>query len=145
MPTEFQEQFHDRCETIEACYEFTLSYAAQGHATDEGSAQGQQLREHLTKAVEAMRGLESSSTAAIVSEQLAPAERYLAFIAVLARDAADAVAAVELVLAQRAISSQLIDNLNASIHLRALLTDLFLLAEILEAQQAGAAQQTAAS
>jgi hypothetical protein len=141
MPTEFQE----RCETIEECYEFTLSYAAQGHASDEGSAPGRQLREHLTKAVEAMRGLESSCTAAIVSEQLAPAERYLAFFAVLARDAADAVAAIELVLAQRAISSQLIDNLNASIHLRALLTDLFLVAEILEAQQAGAAQQTAAS
>ncbi len=73
------------------------------------------------------------------SEQLAPAERYQAFFAVLARDAADSVAAVELVLAQRAISSQLIDNLNASIHLRALLTDLFLLAEILETQQAQAA------
>ena len=62
----------------------------------------------------------------------------------LARDAADSVAAVELVLAQPAISSQLIDNLNASIHLRALLTDLFLLAEILETHQARAASQPAA-
>ena len=35
--------------------------------------------------------------------------------------------AIELVLAQPAISSQLIDNLNASMHLRALLTDLFLI------------------
>ena len=33
------------------------------------------------------------------------------------------------------ISSQLIDNLNASIHLRALLTDLFLFDEILKAQR----------
>jgi hypothetical protein len=40
---------------------------------------------------------------------------------------------MELVLAQPAISSQLIDNLNASIHLRALLTDLFLVGEILSA------------
>ena len=39
-----------------------------------------------------------------------------------------------LVLAQPAISSQLIDNLNASIHLRALLTDLFLVTEILGRQ-----------
>ena len=45
--------------------------------------------------------------------------------------ARDSLAAMELVLAQPAISSQLIDNLNASIHLRALLTDLFLLGEIL--------------
>ncbi len=50
----------------------------------------------------------------------------------LARDARDSLAAVQLVLAQPAISSQLIDNLNASIHLRALLTDLFLIDEILK-------------
>jgi hypothetical protein len=36
------------------------------------------------------------------------------------------------VLAQPAISSQLVDNLNASIHVRALLTDLFLLDEALK-------------
>jgi hypothetical protein len=46
----------------------------------------------------------------------------------------DSLAAIEVVLAQPAISSQLIDNLNASIHLRALLTDLFLLGEILRKQ-----------
>ena len=47
----------------------------------------------------------------------------------LDRDAGDSLAAIELVLAQPALSSQLIDNLNASIHLRALLTDLFLIDE----------------
>jgi hypothetical protein len=45
---------------------------------------------------------------------------------------------MELVLAQPAISSQLIDNLNASVHLRALLTDVFLLGEVLRAQQVAA-------
>ena len=49
----------------------------------------------------------------------------------LDRDAQDSLAAIEIVLAQPIISSQLIDNLNASIHLRALLTDLFLIDEIL--------------
>ena len=39
---------------------------------------------------------------------------------------------MRLVLAQPAISSQLVDNLNASIHLRALLTDLFLIDEVLK-------------
>ena len=43
-------------------------------------------------------------------------------------------AALEVVLAQPAISSQLIDNLNASIHLRALLTDLFLIGEVFSMQ-----------
>ena len=54
----------------------------------------------------------------------------------LGRDARDAHAAVELVLAQSSISSQLVDNLNASIHVRALLTDLFLVDEILKPQAA---------
>jgi hypothetical protein len=54
---------------------------------------------------------------------------------VLKRDAESALAAMELVLAQPAIGSQMIDNLNASIHLRALLADLFLVTEILDAQQ----------
>jgi hypothetical protein len=57
---------------------------------------------------------------------------------VLDRDAHDSLAAVELVLAQPTISSQLIDNLNASIHLRALLTDLFLLSEIANTQRRAA-------
>ena len=60
--------------------------------------------------------------------------KYEAFVSVLDRDAQDSLAALELVLAQPAISSQLIDNLNASIHLRALLTDLFLVGEILRSQ-----------
>jgi hypothetical protein len=58
-----------------------------------------------------------------------------AFLAVLERDASDSLAALDLVLAQPAISSQLIDNLNASVHLRALLTDVFLLGEVLRTQR----------
>ena len=48
------------------------------------------------------------------------------------QDAIKAGAAIRLVLAQPTISSQIVDNLNASIHLRALLTDLFLLDEALK-------------
>jgi hypothetical protein len=131
MPTDIQE----RCDTIEACYEFTLSYAAQGLLSDDGSPSGKQLRDHLARAVDALRGIEESYSAAVKQEQLVPAEKYQAFVQVLARDAQSSLAAVELVLVQPAISSQLIDNLNASMHLRALLTDLFLIAEILELRQ----------
>jgi hypothetical protein len=53
------------------------------------------------------------------------------FSAVIVDDARKSGAAMALVLAQEAISSELVDNLNASIHLRALLTDLFLLSETL--------------
>jgi hypothetical protein len=51
------------------------------------------------------------------------------FVATLDEDARKARAGLQLALTQRAIGSQLVDNLNASIHLRALLTDLFLLDE----------------
>jgi hypothetical protein len=47
-----------------------------------------------------------------------------------------------MVLAQPAISSQLIDNLNASIHLRALLTDLFLIGEVFRAHRRSAELQS---
>ena len=57
---------------------------------------------------------------------------YEVFIQMLERDAQAAQAAVRLALAQPAISSQLVDNLNASIHIRTLLTDLFLVDEILK-------------
>jgi hypothetical protein len=116
---------------VEECYEFMLAYAAQGLRTDEGSKSGGQVREFLQRAVKALTGLAEVCTVAVRAEGLEPSEKYAAFLAVLDRDARDSLAAIELVLAQPVISSQLIDNLNASIHLRALLTDLFLLDEIL--------------
>jgi hypothetical protein len=85
-----------------------------------------------------MRGLEQSCAEVMAQTQLAPAAKYEAFFKVIQHDAERAVAAVDLVLAQPAIGSQLIDNLNASIHLRALLADLFLVMEILDARQAHA-------
>jgi hypothetical protein len=124
----------DRCEAVEECYEFLLAYAAQGLPSDQGSKSGEQVRQFLHRAVEALTGLPGACAIAVKQEGLEPAAKYLAFIAVLDRDSHDSLAAIEVVLAQSAISSQLIDNLNASIHLRALLTDLFLLGEILKKQ-----------
>jgi len=124
----------NRCEAVEECYEFMLAYAAQGLRTDEGSKSGGQIREFLQRAVKVLTGLAEVCTVAVREEGLDPAEKYAAFLAVLDRDSRDSLAAIELVLAQPVISSQLIDNLNASIHLRALLTDLFLLDEILKTQ-----------
>jgi hypothetical protein len=127
MPTEFS----DRCDAIEECYEFMLAYAGQGLPSDQGSQAGGQVREFLMRAVNALTGLAESCAKAVAEQGLEPTEKYQSFIAVLGRDAQDSLAALELVLAQPAISSQLIDNLNASIHLRALLTDLFLVGDIL--------------
>ena len=131
-----REDLARRCETIEQAYEFTLAYAAQGLAGDAGTPAGGQLRELLSRAVSALSGLADEYAALVDAERLEPRDRYAAFQDVLARDAADSLAAIELVLAQPSISSQVIDNLNASIRLRALLTDLFLIDEILKTQTA---------
>lgn len=121
----------ERCNTIEECYEFMLAYAAKGLPGDEGGKPGAQIREFLQRARNAIVGLAESCTLAVEAEDLEPGEKYRAFLAVLYHDARDSLAAIELVLAQPSISSLLVDNLNASIHLRALLTDLFLMGEIL--------------
>ena len=110
-----------------------LAYAAQGLAGDAGSQSGGQLREFLTRAVSALNGLAAGYAAHVDAERLQPRDRYDAFLQVLGRDAADSIAAIELVLAQPSIGSQTVENLNASIHVRALLTDLFLIDEILRA------------
>jgi len=96
-----------------------------------------QVRAQLTRCDEALHGIGDVFTEIVRMEQLQPAEKYHAFIAMLNKDAADARTAVGLVLAQPSISSQLVDNLNASIHLRALLTDLFLMDEIVRPEAAG--------
>lgn len=126
--------FIDRCEVVEECYEFFLGYAAQGLPSDEGNPAGREVRNHLERAREALIGLPESCRQAIRDHQLEPSGKYDAFCCTLERDGNDSLVALELVLAQPAISSPLIDNLNASIHLRALLTDLFLFGEILRTQ-----------
>jgi hypothetical protein len=126
----------ERGEIIEECYEFMLAYAAQGLPGEEGSHAGGQVRGFLHRAADALEGLAEDFREAIKEERLEPAGKYRAFLDVLERDAHDSFAAIDLVLAQPVISSQLVDNLNASIHLRALLTDMFLVGEILRSQPA---------
>ena len=121
-----------RCETIEQAYEFMLAYAAQGLSGDAGSQSGGQLRELLSRAAAALDGLSDQYAALVDADHLQSRDKFTAFLQVLGRDAADARAAMELVLAQPSISSQVVDNLNASIHVRALLTDLFLIDEIVK-------------
>jgi len=133
MPPEgLRDDLERRVDAIEAGYEFTLAYAAQGLTTDVGAASGEQIREYLRRFEAALSGLADQYRALVADEGLSPADPYHAFIDVLARDAASALAVVRLVLAQSGISSQLVDNMNASIHVRALLTDIFLIDELLK-------------
>ena len=131
-----------RCDAIEECYEFMLAYAAQGVVEETGSPSSGQLRTFLQRAELALDDLAGACRAAVDQGGLQPVDRYLAFVDVLDRDARSALAAVRLVLAQPSIGSQLIDNLNASIHVRALLTDLFLIDEILKTRAGNPVQRT---
>ena len=124
--------FRKRCDTIEEAYEFCLGYAAQGLTPQDAGENGRQAREYLRRCEQALDGLGDSLTASINRLALDGAPAYHSFIRVIDRDARDAQAAAALVLAQPAIGSQLIDNFNASIHIRALLTDLFLIDEALK-------------
>jgi hypothetical protein len=113
----------ERLEAIEAGYEFCLAYAAQGRTEDSGSP----VRDTLRKMYEALDGLASLVESAVTQHDSAHAASTRVFLSAVKRDAAVAQGAIGLVLDRPAISSLLVDNLNATIHLRALLTDLFLL------------------
>ena len=128
-------ELNARIDTIEEAYEFFLAYASQGLPSDTGSDTGRQARQHLQRCDTALSGLAGVFTRYVEQEKLLPTAPYDAFIDVIERDARDAQAAIQLVLAQPSISSQIVDNLNASIHLRALLTDLFLIDEVLKGQR----------
>ncbi len=110
-------------DAVEGAYEFMLAYAAQGRI---GEDPGDDIREWLGRA-EAGLGLIGA-----MSPPNGAGHDEAAFIDQVRQDAARARLALRFVMAQRAVGSQMIDNLNASIHLRTLLTDLFLLDEALK-------------
>ena len=124
-----------RINIIEEAYEFMLAYASQGLASDQDNDTGRQAREYLKKCDAALGGLPGVITHYVAHQNLTPTAPYDAFVAVIDHDAKHAQAAIQLVLAQPAISSQMVDNLNASIHLRALLTDLFLVDEVFKTRK----------
>jgi hypothetical protein len=114
-----------RISDIEEAYEFMLGYAAQGH---QRGREGDLIRDFLKRLDAALDGVGAAAAAASQAKGV-DAVILQAFLATLEEDAGKARAGLQLALMQRAIGSQLVDNLNASMHLRALLTDLFLIDE----------------
>ena len=121
--------FAEAIDAIEETYEFMLAYAAQGRGREEEEA-GSGIRERLTRAEAALGVIASATVDAIASGAQATAAAE--FLDVVKADASRARAAFRLVLAQRSIGSQVVDNLNATTHVRTLLTDLFLLDETIK-------------
>ena len=117
-------------DVIEESYEFFLAYAAQGVTGSSGGISGE-LSDYLSRTHEALVALEGGL--GNMTGATDPGSAFRSMGEVMQRDARDTRAAVGLAMAQPVINSQLIDNLNASIHFRALLTDLFLIDEALKA------------
>jgi hypothetical protein len=115
-------------EAIESAYEFMLAYAAQGRDSDKELPGGSEIKKVLVSLAAALAVLRDNANGGELPVQ------FQNFLETLAVDASNAGTAVELASSQSRISSQLVDNLNASIHLRAVLTDLFLIDEALKCQ-----------
>lgn len=127
-----REDLKARIEAIESGYEYFLAYAAQGLSTDQGSKSFGPLRDFLGKMERALDGLVDPFETVVAEAGLEPKDAWTALLRVLEADAAATLSAIRVVSARTGISSQLIDNLNANIHLRALLTDLFLVDDLIE-------------
>ena len=130
-PEAAREELSRRADAIEGGYEMMLAYAAQGLATDQGAANSGQLRDHLKRFEAALTGLAQTYRDCAIALGVGPADALDGFLKTLDRDAATTQSALRLVLGQPGISSQMIDNINASIHVRALLTDVFVVDEII--------------
>ena len=122
--------FAEAIDVVEETYEFMLAYAAQGRRREEEDA-GMDIRERLTRAEAALAIIASADAAALGAAGEGRME-VGEFFGVVKQDAARARSAFRFVLAQASIGSQIVDNLNATTHVRTLLTDLFLLDEALK-------------
>jgi hypothetical protein len=105
-----------KIDVFESGYEFLLAYAARGLDADSGP--DSEVRTMLK---------DMNDAAAEIVHLLQQNESPYGWV--VADDAKKARAAISLVEAQNQIGSELVDNLNVSIHLRALLTDLFLVSD----------------
>lgn len=114
-------------EAVEAGYEYFLAYAAQGFESFQEGAHIQDVRRHLQSTSVALDRLRDLNSLIPQGKELTEA-----FITTVQKDAEKAASVVDLILAQEGVSSQLVDNFNASTHIRTILTDLFLLDEVLK-------------
>lgn len=132
------DELRRRIDVIEKGYEYLLAYAAQGRQHDEGS----EARDMLMRMHQALDGLADEARRVLAEESDFDISD---FLDALERDASAARGAVGLVLRRPAISSLLVDNLNASVHLRALLTDAFLIEQSLRGTAAASQPQASGS
>ena len=126
-------ELRNRIDAIEEAYEFMLAYAAQGLDRDDITDAGG-IRKFLANAAEALDGLYQ-----IVQQRAGSVptidDQWIDFLEILKTDAARAQTLFAFALSQPILGSELIDNLNATNHVRTLLTDIFLLDSAFDAHE----------
>ena len=122
-------EFRACVDAIESSYEFMLAYAAQGR--DKESGGGSSIRGYLESLSAALGSIGDAVQDEIDRAGGENSAQMMQYAAVLAADAGKAKAAIDMTLSTPSIGSQIVDNLNATIHLRTLLTSIFLIDEAL--------------
>ncbi len=123
MSTALQEDI----DAVDSAYEFLLAYAAQGREDDVGGP-APRARDILAELDEALVNI----VARLSEADPGAGDERRQFDTLVIEDIGKSLTALALVRTQSRISSELVDNLNASIHLRTVLTNLWLLSETLE-------------
>ena len=125
----------DRIDAVEEAFEYMLAYANQGRE-EEDKSEDSGIRAFLSRAADALDGVHE--TAADAAAQLEPDQAiWQSYLAILEEDAARARTFILFTLAQPNLSSETVDNLNTTNHMRTVLTDLFLLDSAFQSHQSG--------
>lgn len=125
-------QMREAIDHIEEAYEFMLAYAAQGRANDSENEGASQLREYLERFKAAVARVQTGTPELLPVDQPGDAfrDRFLTDAAVMS-------SVIELLLSKKSISSDMIDNTNGLIAVRAFLTDIFFFDQVVLPQHAG--------
>lgn len=127
--TELPKTFADAIDVVEQAYEFMLAYAGQGRRPQDED-RGAGVRDHLRRAAAGLDVIAAATPETVGVPIRDPAAA--AYLDLIREDARRAAVTVRFVMAQPAIGSQIIINLNASSHVRALLADLYIFDEALK-------------
>ena len=128
-----QDKLRNSINAIEACYEFMLAYAAQGwDIENRKGGGGPSIRGYLEDMITGLQNVADDFENVIAADVPDNKDALNDYVSVLRNDAEKSLKAATLVLGLPSIGSQVIDNLNASIHMRAMLTDIFLLDEAIQ-------------
>lgn len=112
---------------IEEAYEYMLAYAAQGRADEGAGKDGAHIRTFLGRFLAAAKGLNQQVPALTGGADTVGA----GFQAEFARQSETIVSVLGILLARSNVSSEVVDNANALISMRAYLTDVFFIDKVL--------------